>query len=250
MKRKLLIDGDTLAYQQSIIAETPIDWGDGFWTLHSFSKEAIAAVETRIANYKADLEADEIVICLTDGANFRQSIMPSYKEHRKKTRRPLCLGDIREHLIYHHKAVIYPTLEADDVIGIMATDNTKRDTEFIIVGIDKDYKTIPTKFYNPDKPDLGIVEQTPLEADRFWMMQSLMGDAVDGYKGCPTVGPKKAETLLGEADSLESMWEIVVKTYEKNGLTPLDALINARVARILRSGDYNKKSKKINLWNP
>jgi len=81
-------------------------------------------------------------------------------------------------------------------------------------------------------------------------MQSLMGDAVDGYKGCPTVGPKKAEALLGFAESFEDMWEIVKNTYVKNGLTELDALIHAQVARILRFGDYNKKTKKINIWTP
>jgi len=249
-KRVLLIDGDTLAYQQSILAEQPIDWGDGFWTLHAYSKEVIAAVENRIANFIEDLQADEAVICLSDHNNFRQEILPTYKEHRKKTRRPLCLGDIREHLIFKHKALIYPRLEADDVIGINSTENLRRDSEIIIVGIDKDYKTIPCKFYNPDKPDLGIVEQSPLEADRFWMMQALMGDAVDGYKGCPTVGPKKAEALLGFAESFDEMWEIVKNTYVKNGLTELDAIVHAQVSRILRFGDYNKKTKKINVWTP
>ena len=250
MKRTLLIDGDTIAYQQSIISEVPVDWGDGFWTLHSYAKETIAAVEDRIFNYQKDLEADEVVIALSDSKNFRMGILPTYKENRKKSRKPLCLGDVREHLIYNHKAVIIPTLEADDVIGIMATENTHRNTEFIIVGIDKDYKTIPAKSYNPNKPDLGIYEQSPLEADRFWMMQALMGDAVDGYKGCPTVGPKKAETLLGELQDFDSMWLKVVETYEKQGLTRLDALVNARVARILRFGDYNKKTKHINIWTP
>ena len=250
MKRILLIDGDTIAYQQSILSEVPVHWGDGLWTLHSYAKETIAAVENRIASYTADLEADEVVIALTDSKNFRMSILPSYKENRKKGRKPLCLGDVREHLIYSHKAVVIPSLEADDVIGIKATENTHRNTEFIIVGIDKDYKTIAAKTYNPNKPDLGIVEQNQLEADRFWMMQTLMGDAVDGYKGCPTVGPKKAETLLGDLPDLDSMWLKVVETYEKQGLTRLDALVSARVARILRFGDYNKKTKHINLWTP
>ncbi|NIP35027.1 MAG: exonuclease, partial [Thermoplasmata archaeon] len=33
---------------------------------------------------------------------------------------------------------------------------------------------------------------TKVEADRFWMKQTLMGDKTDGYDGIPGVGPKTA----------------------------------------------------------
>jgi hypothetical protein len=139
-KRVLLIDGDTLAYQQSIIAEQPIDWGDGLWTLHAYSKEVIAAVESRIVNLVEDLQADEAVICLSDHNNFRQEVLPYYKEHRKKTRRPLCLGDIREHLIFNRKAVIYPRLEADDVIGSLVQHfGDDMMNPILILSADKDF---------------------------------------------------------------------------------------------------------------
>ena len=44
------------------------------------------------------------------------------------------------------------------------------------------------------------------------------------------------------------MWSIVVDTYEKNGLGEKDALQQARVARILRYGDYDKATGKVKLW--
>ena len=36
--RTLLVDGDIVAYKAATIAETPIDWGDGVWTLHAHGR--------------------------------------------------------------------------------------------------------------------------------------------------------------------------------------------------------------------
>jgi DNA polymerase-1 len=45
-------------------------------------------------------------------------------------------------------------------------------------------------------------------------------------------------------------WQTVVNTYEKAGMTEEDALLNARMAFILRDGYYNKETKEIKLWTP
>ena len=44
------------------------------------------------------------------------------------------------------------------------------------------------------------------------------------------------------------MWKLVVKAYAKQGLMEHDAFQQARVARILRYGDYNKKTGEVKLW--
>lgn len=251
MKRTLLIDGDVLAYQQSVIAETNINWNDSLWTLHADANEVINNIENLIESYADLLSADEVMLILTDSRNWRNEVLPSYKANRKGQRKPLTLGPAREHLIYTRSAKVFPTLEADDVIGIYATDKLRKaKTEYVVVGVDKDFKTITGLHYNPNKSEEGITEVSPLEADRYWMLQTLMGDNADGYKGCKGVGEKKALELLKDATNLEEMWEIVEKTYMKQGQMPLDALTNARVARILRHGDYNFKTNKVKLWNP
>jgi DNA polymerase-1 len=251
MKRTLLIDGDVLAYQQSVLSEVPLQWNESLWTLHSDANTVIANVEGLIESYKELLCADEVMLIITDSENWRKEVLPSYKENRKSVRKPLCLGAIREHLIFSRKAKHYPTLEADDVIGIYATDKLRTNKqEFIIVGVDKDFKTIPGYHYNPNKSELGIYVVDELEADRYWMQQTLSGDQADGYKGCPGIGDKRAGDFLKDAKTLEEMWEIVVKTFIKQGSTELDALVSARVARILRHGDYNFKTNKVKLWTP
>jgi 5'-3' exonuclease len=251
MKRTLLIDGDVIAYQQSVIAEQAIQWDETLWTLHADANQVISNTENLISAYKELLSADEVMIILTDSNNWRKDILPSYKENRKGQRKPVTLGAAREHLIYNWNAKVFPTLEADDVIGIYATDKLRlAKNDYVVVGVDKDFKTIVGKHYNPNKSELGITEVTPLEADRYWMTQALMGDQADGYKGCLGIGEKKATALLAEATTLEEMWEIVETTFMKQGQMPLDALTNARVARILRHGDYNFKTHKVNLWTP
>jgi DNA polymerase-1 len=42
----------------------------------------------------------------------------------------------------------------------------------------------------------------------------------------------------------------VVAAYEKAGLTEEDAIVQARVARILRYEEFNQKKEEVLLWNP
>ena len=46
------------------------------------------------------------------------------------------------------------------------------------------------------------------------------------------------------------LWKGVVETYFTKGLTEGDALIQARLARILRHEDYDYKKKEPILWTP
>ena len=77
-----------------------------------------------------------------------------------------------------------------------------------------------------------------------------MGDTVDGYTGLPSVGPKSAEKILGGDPNkpLKELWHLVLKAYIDKGYTKAEAIQQARVARILRKGDYNRKTKKVKLW--
>ena len=85
------------------------------------------------------------------------------------------------------------------------------------------------------------------EADRWFWTQCLTGDPVDGYKGVPGIGAKGAEKILSKA---EDPWQAIVAAYDKAQLTVDDAILNARLARILRPGEYNSTTKEPILWNP
>ena len=120
MSNTIYIDGDIVAYQQSFLAEQSTDWGNDFWTLHADVREAKKRTDVFIEELKDVLEATSVVIAVSSTENFRKKIMPTYEEHRKKMRKPVALGEVREHLIYTYKAVHFPNIEADDVLSLLA----------------------------------------------------------------------------------------------------------------------------------
>ena len=243
--RTLLIDGDILIYKIATQNEVPTHWGDGLWTLHCDENICKAEVDDQLLQLKENLEADKFIIALTDKNNFRKDILPSYKDNRKQKRKPLALPLLRQHCIDTYDTVIMEGLEADDVLGILATEPTNEDR--IIVSIDKDLLQIPGKVSRDGKTFEVISED---EANYWHMMQTLTGDSTDGYSGCPKVGVKTAQKILGDHIQvpLLDLWMRVLAAYAKVGYSTDEALAQARVARILRNTDYNKETGGIKLW--
>ena len=253
MSRTLLLDADVIAYSGAAACEVATHWGDGYWTWHCDEDETKSNVRNQIDQIMADLDGDEYKLCLTDSeGNFRKSVLPTYKGNRSNIKKPLLLKHIKQWMIDELGAYFRPGLEGDDCLGILSTMKAKRGEERIIVSIDKDMKTIPGLF---SRDGVKVMEVSEAEADYWHMFQTLTGDATDGYAGCPGIGPKKAEAILGEwreADDMDfaKVWEAVVKTFEKAGFTEADALTQARVARILRASDYDFQKKEPILWTP
>ena len=63
----------------------------------------------------------------------------------------------------------------------------------------------------------------------------------------PGIGVKRATELL---DRNENKWEAVCKAFTDRGLSDDDALLNARLAKILRQEDYDLTNSQPILWNP
>ncbi len=253
MSRTLLIDADVVAYNAAASKEVATHWGDGYWTWHCDENVVKAAILEMLDRYMDELKGTDMKLCLTDSeGNFRFGVLPSYKGNRKNTKKPLVLRSIKQWLIDEHQAYFRPTLEGDDCMGILATANVIKG-EKVIVSIDKDMKTIPGLFCH--RLEDGIMEITEAEADYWHLYQTLIGDTTDGYSGCPGVGPKAAEKIIGlssEASDLDMghAWSLVVKAFKKAALSKADALQQARVARILRASDYDFKKKEPILWSP
>ena len=58
---------------------------------------------------------------------------------------------------------------------------------------------------------------------------------------------KRATELLNKN---ENQWEAVCKAYRDRGLSDDDALLNARLAKILRNENYDHDRNQPILWNP
>lgn len=240
---KLLIDGDLLLYKATTAVEKEIRWDEDNHVLFSNAQEAFQQFSRSIEQIVDTLDCPNIVICFTKGDSFRKELYPTYKQNRVGMRKPLAFSRVREMAEGTWYCLSKPNLEADDVMGILATKNP----ECVIVSQDKDMKTVPCKLYR----DGELVTITQEEADYNWMFQTLTGDATDGYPGCPGIGAVKAEAILKkERDPMRTYWERVVEAYEKVGLTKEDAEIQARLARILRNEDWDASKKEVRLWSP
>lgn len=185
----------------------------------------------------------EYRLCFSDSRNFRKDINPTYKANRKVTRKPMAFKEFRAQIMEQYPSITKPTLEADDILGILAT---KPGADAIIVSGDKDLMQIPGKHLKDG--EIVVVEER--EASHFFYTQILTGDQVDGYPGCPGIGKVKAEKILSNPVAIEDPWYYIVDAYEKAGLTEDDALLNARMARILRWQDWDNEQQKVILWKP
>lgn len=260
----LLIDADIVAYKFSAASERKYNWGDGIISVaqdenYNPFQKAVDYVE----EIKEKLGATDIIICLSDpDANFRKLILESYKGNRKGIPKPLHLMAVKDHLANTYPSYIRPTLEADDIMGILSTHPTLVKGKKIIVSSDKDLQQIVGYLYNPDK-DKDVRLIAPSSALRFHMYQTLVGDTADNYKGCPRIGDIKANRILDDAEqrystthptqraSMEkTYWLAIVDTYEDAGLDEVDALVQAQVSRMLTHTDYDFKNREVILWQP
>lgn len=255
MTRLALIDGDILVYKKAFAAEEKSDFGDG----RSVDKKKAEREINGHINDLADLvNADEVLVCLSDDSrNWRKEYWSGYKRDRDPSRRPVLWEHVRNFIQAEWPTKIVPALEADDVIGICATSPRFRpDAEKIIVSEDKDLLSIPGKQFNPAK-DQKIRVVSELEADRWFLYQTLIGDPVDSYPGARGIGPKSrfARSILS-ANSVHEAWNLCVAGYRSKEPDKCDemaarkALFQARLARILRHGDYDYKNKRPKLWTP
>lgn len=234
----LLIDADIIAFKACASAETPVNWGDGHWTLHCYEDDVAIRIDDQISKLEEEAPVQDVVLALSDvNENFRKKVAPYYKANRKDVRKPMLLPWARQYMLDKYNTVIYKGLEADDVLGILGS-NTATDT--IIWSEDKDLLTIPTKHWI----DGEVYEQDQDGADYNFYYQTLVGDSTDNYKGCPKVGAVTANKLLG----VDSSWDTVVTAFSKQGLSEDVAIEQARLARILRDGEYDTDTGEVKLW--
>ncbi|CUA90992.1 5'-3' exonuclease [Chelatococcus sambhunathii] len=254
--RTLLIDADVLAYQAASVAEKAVEWEPGYWTWHCEWSEVERTFDAKLEEIIQTLDGTDYRLCVTDSeGNFRLGVHPDYKGNRKSVKKPLLLKPFKQYLVDERGAYFKPTLEGDDCMGILATHPKLIKGEKVIVSIDKDMKTIPGPYIRWGTEDAEIVEISGSEADYWFLHQTLTGDTTDGYKGCPGVGPKKADAILGTPEEFAQVpfalaWRAVAEAYEAAGQNEDDAIIQARCARILRHTDYDYKNKRPILWTP
>ena len=236
---RLLIDADFIVYKCCAACETEIDYGEDVIFVTSNFSDAYNAVKREIQQIQDVFGSfSKPILFFSDSKNFRKKISPEYKGHRNR-KKPCGYKRVIRNLHLEFEVITMPELEADDAMGIYATKlpgNT-------IVSPDKDMRQIPGKLFNLE--DTTTI--TPEEGARWHLIQTLAGDQTDGYSGVPGIGVKRAATLF---EKQGYSWNTVLTAFEDKGLTEDDALLNARLARILTNEDYDSRTQTPILWTP
>jgi 5'-3' exonuclease len=235
---KLLVDADFVVYKCCAGAESEIDFGDDVILVTSKFSEAMSAVKRDLNKIAKNFFDSETILFFSDSTNFRKSINSSYKGHRNR-KKPCGYKRVINALREEYEVIIMPTLEADDALGIYATQHPGN----VICSPDKDMRQIPGQLFDMDK----TMSVTKEEGERWHYIQTLAGDQTDGYAGVPGIGIKRAVTLFEEKGYT---WDTIVGAFAAKDLPEELALENARLAKILQCEDYDFDKQLPRLYSP
>ena len=164
------------------------------------------------SDYKADYKA---VVFDAKGKTFRDDWFPEYKAHR-----PPMPDDLVQQIEPIHAAIRaagWPLLmvdgvEADDVLGTLATAAAVDGLETLISTGDKDLTQLVgplVRWYNTMSNELldeaGVEAKFGVPPRLIVDYLALVGDTVDGVPGVPKCGPKTALKWLAQYGSLDKI---------------------------------------------
>jgi len=236
---KLLIDADFIVYKCCAAAETEIDWAEDVILVTSRFSEAYKAALHEIMKIRDQLSTfAETILFFSHHKNFRKKIYPEYKGHRNR-KKPCGYKKVIAALQDDYGTIIIPELEADDAMGIYATQYPGN----IIVSPDKDMRQIPGQLY--DFNETTLIDE--INGRDWHYIQTLAGDATDGYSGVPGIGVKRAVALF---EKTGYNWQTIKDAFAAKDLDEDVALMNARLAKILTKDDYDYKRRVPILWSP
>ena len=174
---------------------------------------AIHGVLSMLDSLRKTYDPDHMAVVFdAKGKTFRNDLFPEYKATR-----PPMPEELRYQIEPLHEMVlaqgypmlVVPDVEADDVIGTLATGY---DGDVIISTGDKDMaqlvnervsliNTMSNSFHDIQ----GVIDKYGVRPDQIKDYLTLMGDKVDNIPGVDKVGPKTAVKWLAEYDTLENI---------------------------------------------
>ncbi|MFV5213535.1 DNA polymerase I [Azonexus caeni] len=164
------------------------------------------------SDHKADYKA---VVFDAKGKTFRDDWYPEYKAHR-----PPMPDDLRAQIEPIHAAIAaagWPVLcvdgvEADDVIGTLATKAANDGIDTLISTGDKDLTQLvgpKIRWYNTMSEEMldaaGVEAKFGVPPEKIVDYLALVGDTVDGVPGVAKCGPKTAVKWLTQYGSLDAI---------------------------------------------
>jgi DNA polymerase-1 len=210
-KKLVLIDGNSLLYR-SFYAIRFLTNSEGIPT------NAIYGFLMTLKKLMEQENPDYLGIAFdTKGPTARHKMYKEYKAHRKPMPDDLIVQfPLLKKII---KAMNIPAYElegheADDVLGTLAYNASKKNILSVIVTTDKDLLQMVdqnTSVYNPTKnitlDEKGVKEYFGVEPNQVIDVLALWGDASDNIPGVPGVGEKTSKSLITRFGSLDNLLE-------------------------------------------
>ena len=177
---------------------------------------AIYGVINMLRKLLKDYQPDYFAVVFdAKGKTFRNELYPEYKAHRPPIPEDLVCQIKPIHDVIRALGLpllIIDGVEADDVIGTLATQAEAKNIETLISTGDKDLAQLVNQHIRLVNTMDNIVLDTDGVKSKFGVPPeliidylSLIGDSVDNIPGVPKVGPKTAVKWLGEYGSLANI---------------------------------------------
>ena len=206
----ILVDGSSFLFRAYHAIRQPLATADGRTTHAAFG--TINMLRSLTREYKP---ARLAVVMDAGGATFRSEMYGEYKANR-----PPMPDDLRAQLGYVRDLVSalgialisVPGVEADDVIGTLATRASAADLHTLIVSSDKDLAQLVCArvsmldtMKNVRLDVAGVTEKFGVSPGQIIDYLALVGDASDNVPGVPGVGAKTAVKWLAEFGGLSQI---------------------------------------------
>lgn len=181
-----------------------------------------------------EIKPDYMAFCFDRAEpSFRKDIDPRYKANRSDMPEDLVPQVPYIRKVSHALGVACfdkQGYEADDIIGTLACMGRDEGLEVVIVSGDKDFGQLVgphVTMYDTMKDirydEEGVKEKFGVEPRKMRDYLALVGDSSDNIPGVKGIGPKGAQTLLEQFDSIEDIYENLDKISNKNVRAKLEA---------------------------
>lgn len=236
----VLIDGSSYLFR-AFHALPPLTTSKGLHT--NAVRGVVSMIRKLIKDYAG---SDVIVVFDAKGGSFRSEIYAQYKANR-----PPMPDELREQIAPLHqiiKAMGLPLLlidnvEADDVIGTLASQAIKNNIDVVISTGDKDMAQLVNSHVrlintmnNTELDEAGVLEKYGVPPKHIVDFLALLGDASDNIPGVPGVGEKTAIGLVSGLGSIEDIYANLDKVATlsfRGAKTMADKLIEHKDAAFL-----------------
>lgn len=225
MKQLFLLDAYALIYRAYYgFINKPLVNSKGLNTgpIYGFLKTLQDVLSTDLTVDGNRIQPTHLAVCFDPkGGTFRHREFPTYKAQREA--QPEAITEAVPYIkrlieAYNIPIIEVADYEADDVIGTLAlqADATGEFETFMLTS-DKDYAQLVSehcrifkpKSFGPGYEILGVPEVLAKyglkRTEQVIDYLGLMGDSADNIPGCPGVGPKTAQKLIEDFDSIEGI---------------------------------------------